>query len=149
MIPSGTVLLGIDGGGSSCRAAAVAGGVRYEVTLGPANVTTGFDGAVATIVRALGMLADRSGLPSETLFRAPAHLGLAGVVDAALAERGFRPGTAPNALVIGWNAGHTAVTLPDGVNVSSGENGRGVQIGGQGAYQPQFTNHMYLPLEGG
>ncbi|WP_413871068.1 BadF/BadG/BcrA/BcrD ATPase family protein [Albidovulum sp.] len=87
MIPSGTVLLGIDGGGSSCRAAAVAGGVRYEVTLGPANVTTGFDGAVATIVRALGMLADRSGLPSETLFRAPAHLGLAGVVDAALAER--------------------------------------------------------------
>ena len=72
-----------------------------------------------------------------------------GIEQAALAERGFRPGTAPNALVIGWNAGHTAVTLPDGVNVSSGENGRGVQIGGQGAYQPQFTNHMYLPLEGG
>ena len=34
--------------------------------------------------------------------------------EAALAARGFQHGTAPNALVIGWNGGHTAVTLPDG-----------------------------------
>nr|WP_253851552.1 hypothetical protein [Mycobacterium sp. 1423905.2] len=64
----------------------------------------------------------------------------------ALAARGFRPGTAPNALVIGWNGGHTAATLPDGTPVSSGEGG-GVHIGGGGAYQPQFTHHMYLPVE--
>ena len=63
----------------------------------------------------------------------------------ALAERGFAPGTAPNALVIGWNSYHTAVTLPDGTPVSSGESG-GVRIGGGGAYQSQFTNHMHLPL---
>ena len=62
-----------------------------------------------------------------------------------LLDRGFRYGTAPDALVIGWNGGHTAVTLPDGTAVSSGEGG-GVQIGGGGAYQPQFTNHMYLPM---
>lgn len=62
-----------------------------------------------------------------------------------LLARGFQHGTAPNALVIGWNAGHTAVTLPDGTPVSSGEAG-GVQVGGGGAYQPQFTDHMYLPL---
>ncbi len=62
-----------------------------------------------------------------------------------LLARGFRYGTAPDALVIGWNGGHTAVTLPDGTPVSSGEGG-GVQIGGGGAYQPQFTNHMYLPM---
>lgn len=62
-----------------------------------------------------------------------------------LQERGFRDGTAPDALVIGWNGGHAAVTLPDGTPVSSGESG-GVAIGGQGAYQPQFTNHMYLPM---
>ena len=31
---------------------------------------------------------------------------------AALLARGFQYGTAPNALVIGWNGGHTAVTLP-------------------------------------
>ncbi len=46
--------------------------------------------------------------------------------------------------MIGWNGGHTAVTLPDGTPVSSGEGG-GVKVGGGGAYQPQFNHHMYLP----
>jgi hypothetical protein len=65
--------------------------------------------------------------------------------EQALLARGFRPGTAPGALNIGWNSGHTAVTLPDGTPVSSGEGG-GVKIGGGGAFQRQFTRHMYLPL---
>lgn len=65
--------------------------------------------------------------------------------ESALLARGFRYGTAPNALVIGWNSGHTAVTLPDGTPVSSGEGG-GVKVGGGGAYQKQFTHHMYLPV---
>ena len=54
--------------------------------------------------------------------------------EAALLQRGFQYGTAPDALVIGWNGGHTAATLPDGTAVSSGERG-GVHIGGPGAYQ--------------
>src|SRR5690349_6126954 len=66
--------------------------------------------------------------------------------EAALLARGFKYGTAPGALVIGWNSGHTAVTLPDGTPVSSGESG-GVKVGGGGAYQSQFTQHMYLPVE--
>jgi hypothetical protein len=66
--------------------------------------------------------------------------------ESALLARGFQYGTAPGALVIGWNGGHTAVTLPDGTPVSSGEGG-GVRIGGDGAYQPQFTHHMYLPVD--
>lgn len=66
--------------------------------------------------------------------------------ESALLARGFKYGTQPGALVIGWNRGHTAVTLPDGTPVSSGEGG-GVKIGGGGAYQPQFTKHMYLPME--
>lgn len=66
--------------------------------------------------------------------------------ESALLARGFKYGTAPGALVIGWNSGHTAVTLPDGTPVSSGESG-GVKVGGGGAYQPQFTHHMYLPPE--
>lgn len=66
--------------------------------------------------------------------------------EAALLARGFRYGTAPGALVIGWNGGHTAVTLPDGTPVSSGESGRGVRVGGGGAFQRQFTHHMYLPV---
>src|ERR1700761_5626998 len=68
--------------------------------------------------------------------------------ESALLARGFQYGTAPGALVIGWNGGHTAVTLPDGTSVSSGEGG-GVRIGGGGAYQPQFTHHMFLPMPAG
>ncbi|OBK36519.1 glycoside hydrolase [Mycobacterium sp. 1245111.1] len=68
--------------------------------------------------------------------------------ESALLARGFHYGTAPGALVIGWNGGHTAVTLPDGTPVSSGEGG-GVRIGGGGAYQPQFNHHMYLPVDAG
>ena len=66
--------------------------------------------------------------------------------ERALLARGFKYGTAPGALVIGWNGGHTAVTLPDGTAVSSGEGG-GVKIGGGGAYQAQFKRHMYLPMD--
>lgn len=66
--------------------------------------------------------------------------------ESALLARGFKYGSQPGALVIGWNSGHTAVTLPDGTPVSSGEGG-GVKIGGGGAYQPQFTKHMYLPMD--
>jgi hypothetical protein len=65
--------------------------------------------------------------------------------ETALLARGFKYGTAPGALVIGWNGGHTAVTLPDGTPVSSGESGGGVRVGGGGAFQKQFTHHMYLP----
>jgi cell wall-associated NlpC family hydrolase len=66
--------------------------------------------------------------------------------EAALLARGFRYGTGqPGDLVIGWNGGHTAVTLPSGTPVSSGERG-GVHVGGLGAYQKQFTHHMYLPM---
>ncbi|MBV8291927.1 MAG: peptidoglycan endopeptidase [Mycobacterium sp.] len=68
--------------------------------------------------------------------------------ESALLARGFKYGSAPGAVVIGWNGGHTAVTLPDGTPVSSGEGG-GVRIGGGGAYQPQFTHHMYLPVDPG
>jgi len=68
--------------------------------------------------------------------------------ESALLARGFRYGTAPDALVIGWNGGHTAVTLPDGTPVASGERG-GVHVGGAGAYQAGFTHHMFLPMASG
>lgn len=68
-----------------------------------------------------------------------------GNIESALLARGFQYGTQPGALVVGWNSGHTAATLPDGTPVSSGEGG-GVKVGGGGAYQDQFTNHMFLPM---
>ena len=69
-----------------------------------------------------------------------------GNMESALLARGFHYGSAPDSVVIGWNGGHAAVTLPDGTPVSSGESGSGVRVGGGGAYQPQFTRHMYLPV---
>lgn len=68
-----------------------------------------------------------------------------GNIEGALKARGFQYGTKPGALNVGWNRGHTAATLPDGTAVSSGEGG-GVKIGGGGAYQRQFTKHMYLEV---
>src|ERR1700754_1365598 len=67
-----------------------------------------------------------------------------GNIERALLARGFKYGSEPGALNVGWNGGHTAATLPDGTAVSSGEGG-GVRIGGGGAYQRQFSHHMYLP----
>jgi hypothetical protein len=69
-----------------------------------------------------------------------------GNMESALLTRGFHYGSAPNSVVIGWNGGHAAVTLPDGTPVSSGESNHGVRVGGGGAYQPQFSHHMYLPV---
>src|SRR5215211_5829950 len=68
-----------------------------------------------------------------------------GNIEQALLARGFQYGTKPGALNVGWNGGHTAATLPDGTPVSSGEGG-GVKIGGRGAYQTQFSRHMYLDI---
>jgi hypothetical protein len=68
-----------------------------------------------------------------------------GNIESALKARGFQYGTKPGALNVGWNRGHTAATLPDGTPVSSGEGG-GVKVGGGGAYQKQFSKHMYLEL---
>ena len=70
-----------------------------------------------------------------------------GNIESALLARGFHHGSAPNSVVIGWNGGHAAVTLPDGTPVSSGESGSGVRVGGGGAYQSQFSHHMYLPVQ--
>lgn len=84
----GPLLIGIDGGGSSCRATLLAGpNARYDVVLGPANVSTDFNAALATINAALAQLADRAGLSMADLATATAHLGLAGVMSPAIAGR--------------------------------------------------------------
>jgi hypothetical protein len=67
-----------------------------------------------------------------------------GNIERALLARGFQYGSQPGALNVGWIGGHTAATLPDGTSVSSGEGG-GMRIGGGGAFQGQFSHHMFLP----
>ncbi|OYU40169.1 MAG: ATPase [Pseudorhodobacter sp. PARRP1] len=85
---TGPYLIGVDGGGTSCRAKLLAGPhARYDVVLGPANVSTDFDAALGTINAALAQLADQAGLTMADLATATAHLGLAGVMNTAIAAR--------------------------------------------------------------
>jgi len=78
------ILIGIDGGGTSCRAALkCAAGMRLRQG-GPANVSD-FAGALANIVDVLGALASDTGLGPADLAGAHVHLGLAGVTNAAKA----------------------------------------------------------------
>lgn len=69
-----------------------------------------------------------------------------------LASQGFVMGVGPPGSVrVGWvnggpGGGHSAMTLPDGRNFES-SSGNGVRLGGNanGASDPMFTQHAYLP----
>ena len=75
----------------------------------------------------------------------------------ALSQMGFRNGRGgPGDLRMGWfnggpYGGHTAGTLPTGVNVEMGGDRGNGQYGGPaaGANHPQFTDHAYLRVPGG
>lgn len=88
MRQSDSITVGLDGGGTSSRAALVFGreGRRVEVTGGPANVSD-FGGAIARISNLLKRLAEMAGLAECDIIDAVAHVGLAGVMDAAMADR--------------------------------------------------------------
>jgi glucosamine kinase len=75
-------VIGIDGGGSGCRAAisAADGTIVGTASAGPANVTTDPDDALRNILTALEAAADAADLPFDAVLGMPAHLGLAGIV---------------------------------------------------------------------
>lgn len=81
------LLIGIDGGGTTCRGAALYNGKRVTRAVPGANATSDFDGAVTAVRSVAQALAEALGLPMETIAQAPAYLGMAGVVDARVAER--------------------------------------------------------------
>lgn len=88
MTSTETYFLGVDGGGSGCRAAIACadGTVVGTGTGGPANATTDAEGAVTNIMDAIGRAARDAGL-SEDLWRsARAHLGIAGIMNDAQAD---------------------------------------------------------------
>lgn len=77
-------ILAIDGGGTSCRGRMfVAGGEAIEAVDGPANVFSDFDAALGRIGGLIGKLFDAAGLGQGAAADTAAHLGLAGVIDAA------------------------------------------------------------------
>jgi glucosamine kinase len=82
-----TPLIGIDGGGSSCRVAVLVGDTRHEVMQGPANVSTDFEGAMTTVRMALAEAGAAAGLNMKALSQGTAYVGLAGVVSPAIARR--------------------------------------------------------------
>lgn len=78
-----------------------------------------------------------------------------GTMEDELAARGFLPGLGPaGSLNVGWfnggpYGGHTAATLPNGVNFEMGGQRGDGQYGGiaAGADDPMFTDHAHLPPE--
>jgi hypothetical protein len=103
---------------------------------------------------------DCSGMVSKL---ATAALGMAPSVQFStvnegdwLMSHGFQPGLGgSNDLNIGWydhgggNMGHTAATLPGGVNAESGGSSGAFALGGSvGAGDPQFSQHAHLAMDG-
>ena len=77
----------VDGGGTRCRLALVCDGEGPEVTVGPANVTSDFSGALAEIGRGLERLAASADIGLDLLHGLPAYLGIAGVTGPEMAAR--------------------------------------------------------------
>ncbi|AVO38588.1 BadF/BadG/BcrA/BcrD ATPase family protein [Pukyongiella litopenaei] len=80
-------VIGVDGGGTSCRAALVLDGQRHEVQAGAANATTDLDGTIRTLRDALAQLRGATGISGDRLQALPAYLGLAGVLDPRTGDR--------------------------------------------------------------
>lgn len=81
MFDQGTSLIvAVDGGGSTCRAAIAtpAGQIRGRATGAPANVTTDFDGAIASVMATVAAAYGDAGLDPQRHGRDVAFLGLAG-----------------------------------------------------------------------
>ncbi len=74
------LVLGIDGGGTSCRAAVAtaAGVILGRAKSGAANIRTDLTGARSSIVRAAQLAFTEAGIDPELIDRTPALLGLAG-----------------------------------------------------------------------
>jgi glucosamine kinase len=82
-------LIGIDGGGTGCRAVVCdpAGRRLGYGKAGPANLMTNFDGARKSIVEACNLALAEAGLPSSALADSKVFLGLAGAKNGDTASR--------------------------------------------------------------
>jgi glucosamine kinase len=112
----GRPVLGVDGGGSHCRAALIHQGRRFEATGGPANATSdpgGTRDALHLLLREVANRAGLSGLPEGTR----AFLAIAGVRDDASAASLAGGLGLPGAVVAeDWTAAVAgALGTPDGI----------------------------------
>ena len=82
-------LLGVDGGGSGCRAALAAldGAVIGQASGGPANVSTDADQAIANVQQVILSVMHAAGLGEHDLSKTVIHIGLAGVVSSGDSQK--------------------------------------------------------------
>lgn len=100
-------------------------------------------------------LADCSGAVSDLVeFLTKGQSGPGRLFDthneaAVLTSLGAVPGLVPGSLQIGLNSGHTAATLPNGLNFESGGGGGGGPVygGPVGAGSSQFSQQFSLPTD--
>jgi glucosamine kinase len=137
-------VIGCDGGGTGCRVAIAdaRGRVLAQATGGPANVTSDFDLAIASLRSALSQAAANMGLCLPDLMGGVAHLGLAGVQsgqDSARVAAEFpftkiavtedRVTAVEGAL---GSADGVLLALGTGTIIAGRRGGRSVRIGGWG-----------------
>jgi glucosamine kinase len=88
-------LIGVDGGGTSCRVALLRDGERFETKLGRANVASDRVGAIATIRQGIDEVLAKAGLPPADLAKCYVYMGLAGIIsdtDSTDVARAFKAG---------------------------------------------------------
>lgn len=170
---SGRGLIGMAAAGGAFGPAYMPGAVTY-----PGNPTSAAEfGVAGNRVGALYALAESMvGTPYSTQLRndcsgmvsklANAALGLPPQASFSTAnegqwlqEHGFQPGIGPpgSSFQVGWSqggpgGGHTAATLPGGVNAEQGGGTSGgftLGPGAAGGADRQFGNHAWLPMGGG
>jgi glucosamine kinase len=88
MAKSGNHIIGVDGGGSTCRVAIAGadGTVIGSATGAAANPATSMSQAIATLTATLEEARIDAGLSADAIADAHAHLGLAGAINARIAQ---------------------------------------------------------------
>ncbi|MGB5558908.1 MAG: BadF/BadG/BcrA/BcrD ATPase family protein [Paracoccaceae bacterium] len=83
------LLVGVDGGGTGCRAAIARGdlSILAQAEGGRANVSTDFKLAVQNVLEVIKDAALKAGISIDELHSASVHLGLAGVISDDIAKR--------------------------------------------------------------
>lgn len=132
MAQNSPIFLGIDGGGSKCRARIrnAAGHLLAEAVGGSSNIYQNFDASLQTIVTTASEAAAKAGV---TVGELHAGLGLAGIVTSVGAERINKAGL-PFASVIADNDAFAACT-----GAFAGSNG-GIVIAGTGSIGLAIVN---------
>jgi glucosamine kinase len=110
------LFLGIDGGGTKCRARIRAedGALKSEAIGGLANTYSDFDGALRTILSTAREAVSKAGLAETGVERLHVGLGLAGVVTEEAAERVRRAGLPFAALSVDVDAYIACLGAHDG-----------------------------------